>query len=67
VVNPGCLDVGAFQIRPSVFEILAGKSALLEVIFSPEETKKYQEELVIVCDNCQIVHFKLLGKSLCLI
>ena len=62
VVNPACLDLGSFQIRPSVFEILAGRTVMIELIFTPEQVKKYQEELVVVCDNCQIMHFTLHGE-----
>jgi len=63
VVNPSCLDLGVFQIRPAVFEVLAGQSANLELVFAPLETEKYSEELVIVCDNCQVKYFTINGES----
>nr|CAB3238197.1 deleted in lung and esophageal cancer protein 1 [Phallusia mammillata] len=63
LVNPSCLDLGVFQIRPAVFEVLAGQTTALELIFSPGETDKYKEELVMVCDNCQVKEFTIQGEG----
>uniref|UniRef100_H2ZNY1 Deleted in lung and esophageal cancer protein 1 Ig-like domain-containing protein n=1 Tax=Ciona savignyi TaxID=51511 RepID=H2ZNY1_CIOSA len=63
VVNPSCLDLGLFQIRPSVFEVLAGQVATLEILFSPHEDTSFKEELVIVCDNCQVKYVTIEGRG----
>ncbi|CAK8688669.1 unnamed protein product [Clavelina lepadiformis] len=61
VVNPSCLDLGVFQIRPSVFEVLAGERISLELLFAPDEIKDYSEDLVLICDNCQVKYFTIQG------
>lgn len=63
VVSPGSLDVGVFQIQPAVFELLSGQTMVLELIFSPTNTEKYSEDLVIVCDNCQIQDLTIDGEG----
>nr|XP_026694559.1 deleted in lung and esophageal cancer protein 1 isoform X1 [Ciona intestinalis] len=61
VVNPSCLDLGVFQIRPAVFEVLASQVTTLELLFSPQQATTYKEELVIVCDNCQVQYVTIQG------
>lgn len=63
VVSPSVLDIGQFQIRPAVFELLAGQTAIVEVLFSPMEPKKYKEDILMVCDNCQLKEFTLEGEG----
>lgn len=60
-MSPGTLDLGVFQIRPAVFELLAGQSMVIELIFSPSKSEKYAEDIVMVCDNCQLQHLTIEG------
>ncbi|XP_039261359.2 deleted in lung and esophageal cancer protein 1-like [Styela clava] len=63
VVSPGSLDVGVFRIQPAVFELLSGQTMVLELVFSPVDTENYKENLVIVCDNCQVQDLTIDGEG----
>lgn len=65
VVSPGYLDLGEFQIHPAVFELLASQTMVLRLAFSPGAAEKYSEELVMVCDNCQIQNLTIDGEGQC--
>ena len=60
-MNPAVLEVGNFQIKPAFFEINAGSIMTLEVVFTPHNEEDYSEEIVMVCDNCQVKYFTLEG------
>ena len=36
---------------------------VLEVVFKPADCKKYEQEIVITCDNCTTIEFKLIGEG----
>ncbi|ELU16950.1 hypothetical protein CAPTEDRAFT_224255 [Capitella teleta] len=52
-----------FEICPPRFELLEGQSIMLEILFHPTDVKSFQEELVIVCDNCHVRHFAISGEG----
>ncbi len=35
----------------------------LEIIFKPPDVKKYEQDIVITCDNCTTIEFKLVGEG----
>ena len=57
------LSVPPFEIQPSVFELRKGDSFALEVIFKAPEARSYEEHVVVTCDNCTTLEFKLLGQG----
>ncbi|CAL1533794.1 unnamed protein product [Lymnaea stagnalis] len=52
-----------FEIIPATFELGHGKTTVLEVVFSPQVSKSYVQEMTIACDNCHTSHFKLQGEG----
>ncbi len=40
-----------------------GDVFILEVIFKPPDTKKYEQDIIITCDNCTTIEFKLVGEG----
>jgi hypothetical protein len=52
-----------FEIQPSIFELHKGDVFALEVVFKPPDTKRYEQEIVITCDNCTTIEFKLVGEG----
>jgi hypothetical protein len=52
-----------FEIQPSIFELHKGSVFVLEVIFKPPDVNKYEQEIVIACDNCTTLEFKLIGEG----
>lgn len=60
----GAVSLPPFEVRPSVFELLAGQKTIIEVAFRPSQVREYTEEITMVCDNCQVKHFRLKGRIL---
>ena len=52
-----------FEIQPSIFELHKGDVFALEIIFKPPDVKKYEQDIVITCDNCTTIEFKLVGEG----
>ncbi len=52
-----------FEIQPSIFELHKGDVFALEVIFKPPDTKRYEQDIIITCDNCTTIEFKLIGEG----
>jgi hypothetical protein len=46
-----------------MFELHKGDVFILEVIFKPPDTRKYEQDIVITCDNCTTIEFKLIGEG----
>lgn len=63
VVNPAALEVGVFQIRPALFDVLSGQTVLLDLYFAPPGVGTYREEVLMICDNCQVKTFVIEGHS----
>lgn len=57
------LNVHPFEIQPSIFELRKDDIFVLEVVFKPADCKKYEQEIVITCDNCTTIEFKLIGEG----
>jgi hypothetical protein len=55
--------VQPFEVQPSMFELHKGDVLVLEVVFKPPDIKTYEQEIVIVCDNCTSFEFKLVGQA----
>ena len=52
-----------FEIQPSIFELRKDDIFVLEVVFKPPDNKKYEQDIVIACDNCTTIEFKLIGEG----
>lgn len=35
----------------------------MEVIFKPADVRRYEQDIVITCDNCTTIEFKLVGEG----
>lgn len=46
-----------------MFELRKGDAFVLECIFKPPDDKAYEQDVVIVCDNCTTMEFKLTGQG----
>jgi hypothetical protein len=55
------LELGRFRVSPARFGAQPGQTAELHVSFSPCETGRVEEEVVMVCDNCQVHRMLLRG------
>eukprot|EP00794_Sanderia_malayensis_P003460 gene3460-3956_t len=61
--SPGTVNIGSFILKPAMFHLKANESIDIEVIFSPTSVKLCEEEVVIVCDNCNTRSFVIEGVS----
>jgi len=52
-----------FEIQPSIFELRKRDVFALEVVFKPSDTKTYEQDIIIACDNCTTIEFKLIGEG----
>lgn len=52
-----------FEIQPSIFEIHKGGVFALEIIFKPPDVRRYEQTIVITCDNCTTIEFQLVGEG----
>ncbi|XP_064614552.1 LOW QUALITY PROTEIN: deleted in lung and esophageal cancer protein 1-like [Liolophura sinensis] len=62
-MKSGIVSLPPFEVRPSVFELQAGQKTIIEVAFHPSQVREYTEEITMVCDNCQVKHFKVKGEA----
>jgi len=62
VVRNGNVPIPPFDVRPSVLEIGPNQTGLMEIVFQPPQVKSYTMDMCMVCDNCNVKHFKLTGK-----
>ena len=35
----------------------------IEIVFKPPDSRKYEQDIVIACDNCTTIEFKLVGEG----
>ncbi len=52
-----------FEVQPSIFEIPKGGQIALEIIFKPPDVKRYEQTIIMTCDNCTTIEFKLVGEG----
>ena len=55
------IDLGEFKFGPAEFSLGNGETIDLRVDFKPGEEKEISKEFVMVCDNCQVKTFTLVG------
>ncbi|GFR52101.1 hypothetical protein Agub_g14614 [Astrephomene gubernaculifera] len=55
--------IGPFKIWPLCFEMATNEEIALNVSYEPVEWGNSEERLVLVCDNCQVKTFSLLGNG----
>lgn len=63
IATAGFVEQSPFGIRPSVFQLYPGQSTLIEVVFFPASADNFQQTFAIVCDNCQVQDFTLIGSG----
>lgn len=57
------LSMQPFELQPSVFELRHGEAFVLECIFKPPDDRRYEQDIVMTCDNCTALEFKLVGQG----
>ncbi|KAK6165505.1 hypothetical protein SNE40_022422 [Patella caerulea] len=62
-VSKPSVTIGPFEVRPSTLELLKGQTGVIEVVFHPTSAGVFEEELTMVCDNCNVQHYKLTGEG----
>jgi hypothetical protein len=62
-VSSSNLSLPPFEIQPSIFELRKRDVFALEVVFKPSDTKHYEQDIIIACDNCTTIEFKLTGEG----
>jgi hypothetical protein len=35
----------------------------IEIVFKPPDVKRYEQDIIIACDNCTTIEFKLIGEG----
>ena len=50
-----------FNFRPAEFELLSGEQTTFEVAFTPQGTGQAVQQFKMVCDNCQVKTFTIVG------
>lgn len=62
-MNPASLDVAPFQVRPAIFELGHKETTCIEIVFRPSELGLANHEVLMLCDNCHMRTFNIIGKS----
>ncbi|KAL8000400.1 putative deleted in lung and esophageal cancer protein [Plasmopara halstedii] len=57
------MKIGPFSLQPTAFELAKGQSVILELIYIPSESHEQRENFVMVCDNCLVKVFELVGRG----
>ncbi len=57
------MNTHPFEIQPSIFELHKNGVFVLEVVFKPPDVSKYEQDIVIACDNCTTFEFKLIAEG----
>ena len=52
-----------FEIQPSTFEVQEGESFVIEILFKPSDNIKFEQDIIIACDNCTTIEFKSIGEG----
>lgn len=56
-------DLGPFKIWPTQFSLRSGESMKLNVRFLPMGVGAYERRFVMVCDNCEVTTYTVVGVS----
>ncbi|XP_071961985.1 deleted in lung and esophageal cancer protein 1-like [Antedon mediterranea] len=62
-LNPERVKLEPFLIQPAMFELPAGYSILLQVVFTPASVDTFIQKITMICDNCHVKHFTLKGEG----
>ena len=62
-VSSSLLNLYPFEIQPSIFELRKGDVFAIEIVFKPPDMKRYEQDIIIACDNCTTIEFKLTGEG----
>ena len=62
-VSSSLLNLYPFEIQPSIFELRKGDVFAIEIVFKPPDVKHYEQDIIIACDNCTTIEFKLIGEG----
>lgn len=57
------LGLHPFELQPSLFDLRKGEAFVLECVFKPPDDRRYEQDLVIVCENCTTLEVKLVGQG----
>ncbi|XP_074623643.1 deleted in lung and esophageal cancer protein 1-like isoform X1 [Acropora palmata] len=57
----GCVLAEPFELKPAMFKLAAGETTTIEITFCPLSAKYFQEEVVLICDNCQVKEYTIEG------
>lgn len=60
---PPTLMAGHFTLSPTAFSLGRGETVQLHASFRPPAEGSYSEEVVVVCDNCNVQHVGLHGEG----
>ncbi|KAL4116436.1 hypothetical protein PRIC2_011890 [Phytophthora ramorum] len=57
------MDVGPFRIMPNDIELDKGHSVTFDLIYTPSGVGEQRERFVMVCDNCLVRVFQVVGRG----
>ncbi|EEY55370.1 uncharacterized protein PITG_09311 [Phytophthora infestans T30-4] len=57
------MDVGPFRLSPNDIELEKGESTSLDLVYSPCRVGEQRERFVMVCDNCLVRVFQIVGRG----
>ncbi|KAK1942077.1 Deleted in lung and esophageal cancer protein 1 [Phytophthora citrophthora] len=59
----GTMDVGPFGITPNDIELDKGESVAFDLVYTPSGVGEQREKFVMVCDNCLVRVFQIVGRG----
>eukprot|EP00644_Phytophthora_capsici_P014538 jgi/Phyca11/124695/e_gw1.54.214.1 len=59
----GTMDVGPFGITPNDVELDKGESVTFNLVYTPSGVGEQREKFVMVCDNCLVRVFQIVGRG----
>ncbi|KAG7382984.1 Deleted in lung and esophageal cancer protein 1 [Phytophthora pseudosyringae] len=57
------MDVGPFRITPNDIELEKSESVTFDLVYSPSAVGEQRERFVMVCDNCLVRVFQVVGRG----
>ncbi|KAE9041432.1 hypothetical protein PR001_g5197 [Phytophthora rubi] len=57
------MDVGPFRMTPNDIELDKGQSVTFDLVYTPSGIGEQRERFVMVCDNCLVRVFQLVGRG----
>ncbi|RLN02400.1 hypothetical protein BBJ28_00005494 [Nothophytophthora sp. Chile5] len=61
--SDGTMKVGPFRLTPNEMELDKGESVTFELTYTPSGVGEQRERFVMVCDNCLVRVFQLVGRG----